>query len=87
MSSRKFMPKKPTGRAILLATNIVGGTARLQEILGLESPQQVSNWIYREATPPEYCLRIEYVTNGEVLAEQLNPECFDRSRARAAIFQ
>lgn len=80
--------KKPTtrvGRAILRATNLVGGTTSMRAILGLESQQQVSNWIYRQIVPPEYCLRIQFAVRGRVLASELNPECFDRARAMKAV--
>ena len=80
--------KKPTtrvGRAILRATNLVGGTTSMRAILGLESQQQVSNWIYRQIVPPEYCLRIQFAVRSRVLASELNPECFDRARAMKAV--
>ena len=70
---------------MLRAANLVGGTGRMAKILRLNSAQQVSNWIYRQIVPPEYCLRIQFAVRSRVLASELNPECFDRARAMKAV--
>lgn len=62
------------------ACALVGGKARLSEILDV-TPATVSQWVHRRRpVPSERCSQIEAATNGLVTCEQLRPDLAEHWR-------
>ena len=67
----------PIERAIRIC-----GLSRLARKLGV-SRQAVDNWRHRRV-PPEYCIRIELATGGQVTRHELRPDIFGPPSDRGA---
>ena len=71
------------------AIELAGGTSALAKLIGVNSPQVVSNWVARKRVPPKYCAAVERATEGQVTRQDLRPELWGdvvmQSQAKAAM--
>ena len=62
---------------IELAIEILGGFGPTAEALNV-TRQTVYNWgSWPETVPPKYCRKIQALTHGRVVAEELRPDIFE----------
>lgn len=67
---------KHISRAIKLA----GGQSQLSKALKLRSQSTVSQWVTkRRPLPAKHCLKIEFITGGQVTRYQLRPDIFGKA--------